>query len=242
MRELLCFIFIFISTLAFTQEKTDTTKNPLKFSGVFSLNSNGIAAIPAFSLGKPAFITYLSLKRNRFSYEPQLSYTFNLKPWVIDNWFHYRLIDKPGFELRATFDASMFFSDTKISDTVVWLGQRYATFGFTGIYKITRESSFSLIAWYDRGLDKGTLIGYYFNLVADRSDIGIGKHGLMAVNFQVFYVDYTGKNDGLFISPKISFSLRNVPYSIYFQAIQAVTSNITPFPGFRWNAGLAYSF
>jgi len=30
------------------------------------------------------------------------------------------------------------------------------------------------------------------------------------------------------------------PFSVFFQAIQALTSNISPSPGFRWNVRLAY--
>jgi hypothetical protein len=242
MRNLFCFVLIFISTSSLAQEKSDTIKHRLKFSGFFSINSNGIAAVPAFSLGKPAYIAALSLKKNRFSYEPQLSYTIDFKPWVIDNWFHYKIIGQPKFELKGDFDLSMFFSELQTSQEVVWRGQRYATFGFTGTYKIIRNTSMSLIAWYDRGLDPGTLIGYYLNLVADRSSIPIGKSIILGANLQVFYVDYTGNNDGLFISPKISSSLKHLPLSLYFQVIQAITSNVTPFPGFRWNVGLSYSF
>jgi len=242
MRKLIYVIFIFISVNAFSQEEADSTRNPLKVSGTVSLNSNGIAPIPAFSLGKPALIAALSLKKNRFSYDPQLSYGLDIRPWIIDNWLHYRVIEKPEFELKTGFDASMFFSEYKTPDEVILRGQRYATFELAGIYKMSRKSSLSFVTWYDRGLDKGTLIGYFFNLVADRSDISVGKHLLMDINVQIFYIDYTGKNDGLFISPKISSSVRNLPFSITFQAIQTVNSNISPFPKFRWNLGLAYSF
>jgi hypothetical protein len=241
MRELFCILFIFIAAHAFSKEESDTTKSPIKLSGVISLNSNGIAPIPAFSLGQPALIAGFSMKKKRFSYDPQLSYTLNFKPWIIDNWLHYRLIDKPRFVLRTGVDASMFFSEYKTPD-VVWRGQRYGTLELMGLYKISQEFSLALMYWYDRGLDKGTIRGHFFNMVIDRPDIGIGKKVLVSVNLQVFYINYTGKNDGLFLSPKLSSSVRNVPISVFFQAIQAVTSNINPFPGFRWNAGLAWPF
>jgi len=45
----------------------------------------------------------------------------------------------------------------------------------------------------------------------------------------------------LFTAGYVSASLRNVPLNIFFQAIQALDSNISPFPGFKWNLGLSYS-
>jgi hypothetical protein len=74
------------------------------------------------------------------------------------------------------------------------------------------------------------------------ADVAIGETILLSGNIQFYYLDYTGKNDGLFISPKIAASVRNIPLSLFFIATQALTSNIEPYPGFKWNAGLAYMF
>jgi hypothetical protein len=64
---------------------------------------------------------------------------------------------------------------------------------------------------------------------------------LFSADIQIFYINYIGPNDGLFFSPKISASLRNVPFAIFVQPIQALISNISPYPGFRWNLGVAYT-
>jgi hypothetical protein len=71
--------------------------------------------------------------------------------------------------------------------------------------------------------------------------MNIGKQVLLSAAVQVFYINYEGDNDGLFVSPKVSVSLRNSPFSLFFQATQGLSSNIYPFPGFRWNVGLAYT-
>ena len=241
-RFLVHLAFLFILTASWSQEKADSTKAKLEANGTISINSNGIAYIPAFSLDKPAIIATFSLAKNRFSYDPQFSYGFDLKPWIIDNWFHYKLIDRPEFELRTGINIAMFFSEYKTPDEIVWQGQRYVAFELAGTYKPSRTSSIGLMVWYDKGLDHGTITGYFINLVADRSDIGIGKHILMGVNIQTFYVDYTDYNDGLFISPKISFSSRDIPAFIFFQGIQPLISNISPAPVFQWNVGIGYSF
>jgi hypothetical protein len=241
MRISLLIIFFFFFTIAFSQQKTDSLKTKLKTTASVSLNSNGIAPIPAFSLGKPAVIASLSLTKNRFSFDPTLAYGLDFRPWILDNWLHYLLIRKPLFEFTVGFDFSSFGSMHILSDGSIWEEQRYFTSSITGVYKTSKNSTLTLAYWNDRGQDKGTLLGHYFNLVGERTGFNIGKSVLLSTALQIFYIDYTGKNDGLFVSPKISTSVKNIPFSVFFQAIQALESDISPFPGFRWNIGVGYT-
>jgi hypothetical protein len=57
----------------------------------------------------------------------------------------------------------------------------------------------------------------------------------------LFYINYNGNNDGLFISPTLSLSVRNLPAALFLQATQGIVSNIEPWPGFKWNLGVSYS-
>jgi len=96
----LAFLFIFSPT--WSQENADSTRSKkLKAEARVSINSNGIAYVPAFSLDKPAVIGTFSLIKGRFSYDPMLAYGLDLKPWIIDNWFHYLIVDRPVFEFKA---------------------------------------------------------------------------------------------------------------------------------------------
>ena len=234
--------FLLIYTLSYSAETTDNSKTKLNLTGNVSLNSNGMAPIPSFSLGKPALIATLNLQKKRFSYDPQIAYGLDMRPWIFDNWVHYRLIYKPKFELRTGVDFAMFFSEYKGQDYELLQGQQYITFEIAGVYKFSPKSSVSLMYWSDNGQDPGSIKGNFFNLVYDRTDIKIGKILLLSGNIQFFYIGYTGNNDGLFISPRISTSIRDVPIAVFLQVTQALTSNVEPYPGFRWNAGVAYMF
>ena len=192
MKLLIYLVFLFIFTISWSQDKADSSRNKLDAIGTISLNSNGIAYIPAF-------------------------------------------------ELKAGVVISAFFSEYEAPNEVIWQAQRYFAIEFTGLYTVATNSSLSLTYLYDRGQDPGTLIGHYINFGVDKSEIAIGKKGLLSTALQLFYLNYSGNNDGIFIYPKISFSVRTIPSSIYFQAIQALDSNITPFPGFKWNLGLSYT-
>ena len=240
LRKNFSLLFLFIFTATYSAEPGDSLKSKLKATAIFSLNSNGISSIPAFSLGKPAVMASVSIGKNRFSYDPTLAYGLDFKGWFIDSWLHYIFIDRPHFEFRPGFNFSTFFSDYKNQDETIHQAQRYFTIEFTGIYKFSSNSSFTVGYWNDRGQDKGTLLGHFFNLVGERSDIKLGKSVLLTVDLQIFYIDYEGDNDGLFLSPKVTASLRDKPFTIFFQPIQALESNISPFPGFRWNLGVAY--
>ncbi|MEN8229251.1 MAG: hypothetical protein ABFS38_13920 [Bacteroidota bacterium] len=241
MKLLVSLASLFIFIVSWSQEEADSSKAKLEANATISLNSNGIAYVPAFSLDKPAIIAAFTFAKNRFSYDPTLSYSLDLKPWIIDNWLHYKIVDKPAFELKAGALFSAFFSEYEAENEVIWQAQRYFAIEFTGVYLVAPNSTLSLTYLHDRGQDPGTLIGHYINLGVEKSEIAMGKKGLLSTALQLFYINYTGNSDGLFISPKISFSLRNIPSAIYFQAIQALDSNITPFPGFKWNLGLSYT-
>jgi hypothetical protein len=239
MKLIFCLLFLSIFTVSSPQDTTDKSK--LKAACTFSLNSNGISSIPSFSLGAPAIIAAPSFTKGRFVYEPVLAYDLDIQPWFIDNWIRYKIVDRPKFEFRTGLNFSMYFSDYKLPDSTILQGQRYWAAEFTGIYKPSASSFISAAYWNDRGQDPGTITGHYFALMGERSEIGIGKHLVLAANLHLFYINYDGNNDGLFISPKLTSSIRNMPFALFFHGIQAITSNISPFPGFNWNLGLSYT-
>lgn len=234
---LLCF-----SSVSFSIENNDTLTSKLKAGCTISLNSNGIASIPSFSLDKPAIMASITLAKGRFSYDPTLAYGLDLRPWFIDNWLHYRLVVKPKFDLRTGFNISTFGSKYLLDEGSIHEAQRYFAFELSGTYKLTSKSILSLSYWNDRGQEPGTIKGHFFSIVGERSDIMLGEKVSLAANVMIFYINYTGNEDGLFISPKISSYVKDLPFSLYFQGTQAIQSNIDPFPRFRWNVGLSYTF
>jgi hypothetical protein len=241
LKILFCSLFLTGLTVTCLYGQADSSRTKLKASANVSLNSNGIASIPAFSLDKPAIMASVSLVKNRFSYDPTLAYGLDLRPWFIDNWLHYILIRKPSFELTAGFNISTFGSKYSLAEGSIWEAQRYFAYSITGVYKFSVKNSLTVAYWNDRGQDEGTIKGHFFNLVGERSDMIISKSILVSASLQLFYINYDGNNDGLFLSPKVSSTLRDNPFSLFFQATQALSSNISPFPGFRWNIGISYT-
>ncbi len=242
MRLTLFLLINFMAILSFSQEKIIPSKQQLKASASVSLNTNGMAPVPAFSLDKPAIMASVLLIKNRFSYEPTLAYGFDRRPWFIDNWMHYKLIVKPAFELRAGFNPSSYFSQYALSDEYILYCQRFYTFELAGMYRFSHANSLSLLCWSDRGQETGSIKGLYFGLFWDKPCVNFCGKVEMDLSIQLYYINYTGNNDGLFISPKITSPVRKSPFSIFLQANQAIQSNITPFPKFKFNTGISYTF
>jgi hypothetical protein len=241
LRTFAIFILITISSSLSALEYQDTLKRKTNFSGTVSINSNGISSIPAFSLGEPAIIATASIG-GRFSWDPILAYGLDVRPWFIDNWLHYKIVDRTKFKLRTGVNFSMYFSDLKLPDEEILQGERYWAFEIAGFWYFSPSNNLSLMYWSDNGKDPGTISGHFISLAWDKTALRITDQLSAAVFIQLFYIGYDGNNDGFFVSPRLSASLENLPLSLYFQATQAIESNIEPYPGFKWNVGLMYSF
>jgi hypothetical protein len=242
MHHIFFLILLFPGLFAAAQEPNHEVRTKKNASLTVSLNSNGISSIPAFSLGAPAIVGTAGLSLGRLSYDPVLAYGIDMKPWYIDSWIHYLVIDRTSFRLRTGFNFSNFFSELKLPDKTILQGERFWALELAGIYNINEKTSITLMYWNDRGQDPGTISGHFLALAGDMWDIKISKQARLGLNIMAFYIGYTGKNDGFFVSPKISLSAGKSPISIFLQANQPISSNIEPSPLFEWNAGTALSF
>jgi hypothetical protein len=240
MRYVLMLLLLPLLQQAYCEDKP--VKKKAEYSASVSLNSNGIASIPAFSLGKPALIASLSVAKGRFSYDPVLAYSLNMKPWFFDSWLHYKIIDKPSFQLRTGFNFSNFFTQQDYSGEMITKGERYFAGEIAAFYRTGQYNTLSLMYWSDNGMEPGSISGHYLSFADDVVNVPAGRSVLLGASLQIFYIGYEGNNDGLFTSPKLTAGLRNVPVSVFFQATQVIFSNIEPNPGFKWNIGAGYSF
>lgn len=240
MKYLLFLLLTGISIIGLSQDTERKKKKELETKLIFSFHSNGIAPIPAFSLDKPALSVSANVRKGRFSYDPAFFYSMEMKPWFMDNWLHYRLVDRPRFEFMAGANFSAFCSGLEINGVEILKAERYFAFSLTGTYRFSPLTSLSLDYWSDNGQEKGSLRGHFTALTFTRSELRLGNSAGLNASLMLFYISYSGNNDGLFVSPTISFSIRNIPLALFFQATQAIQSNIEPWPGFKWNIGLSY--
>ncbi|HVN58665.1 MAG TPA: hypothetical protein VMT63_10230 [Bacteroidales bacterium] len=231
-----------IPLIVCSAQPADSASGKIKITASLSINSNGMNPIPAFALGKPAATASISAVAGRFSYDPGLAYGLDAKPWYIDNWFHFIIINRTHFKLRTGINFSMFFSEKSITNEKFLEGVRYWTGDLEGIFIFNPSTSVVLSYWSDNGQEHGTLTGHFVSLTGEKNSIGLGKSVKMTASVQVFMISYDGPNDGVFVSPKVSFFYRKCPLSVYSQFNQPVKTDIVPYPGFQWNIGAAYTF
>src|SRR5712671_4907165 len=97
---LLVFVLLLFAHSSFSQ-KMDSTKSISHFSGSVSVTNNGISLIPTFSLGKPATIFNLSMSKGKLSFEPELRFALEGKPWSFLFWWRYKLLKSDKFMINV---------------------------------------------------------------------------------------------------------------------------------------------
>jgi hypothetical protein len=96
MKSLFLLLLVFFQLICYSQP-ADSTKFIYHFSGNVTATNNGISLIPSFSIGKPAVISLLSIDNERFSIDPDIRYTLEVKPWSIVFNVRYKWIKNKKF-------------------------------------------------------------------------------------------------------------------------------------------------
>ncbi len=177
--RVLVFLLYNFSGLVFAQQ-TDSTQKNLTFYGAINLTNNGFSNIPSFSLGKPATIINLSVGGKRFSFEPELRFSLEGKPWSFLFWLRYKMILKPKYQMSVGIHPGFNF---RYEDAVIngiasnyIVNRRYLTEELNQNFVINKYISMSLYYMYGLGIDVGTTKNtHYLSLRAAFSNLKIGK-------------------------------------------------------------------
>src|SRR6266536_218752 len=112
-KALLFFALLNLAHFSFSQ-KTDSTKTINHFSGAVSFTNNGISMIPTFTLGKPAAIVNLSIGSKKLSFEPELKFSIEGKPWGFIFWWRYKLVNSGKFRMNVGAHPALAFSTVSL--------------------------------------------------------------------------------------------------------------------------------
>ena len=111
-------IFLFIALLVFfpmagiCQEENRRFLDD--FRGLASITHNGISLVPSFSLGDPALLFDLKFTKGRVSFEPDMRFALEGKPWSMLFWFRYKAIQNKKFSLRVGAHPALNFRTVSI--------------------------------------------------------------------------------------------------------------------------------
>src|SRR5918994_3993687 len=159
-RFLFAFMFTLLAFSALAQQADTAKKHTVNFSGNLSITNNGFSLIPAFTLGKPAVLATIYAGGKRFSFEPEVRYSLEGKPWSFISIWRYKLIkkDKLQFTLGTHLPALNFKSDSVIrngaQEETIRVRRFFPVIELTPAYIIRKDITVSIYYQYGRALEK----------------------------------------------------------------------------------------
>jgi hypothetical protein len=245
-RAFLLWILLILSFTGYGQQ-IDTTKPVTYFSGSLSLTTNGFSIIPTFSLNSPAVITQLSWRKRKFSIDPDIRLTPNLKKGSMVLWFRYYPIEKKRFSLRVGAHPAMNFQLRTITDSngnVSEISQmrRFLAWELAPSLRVSKNWTFGLYYLQGNGLQKdGPQTTHFVNLGSGITNIRFGPFVRMALYPAVYYLNLDG-DDGFYFTGTVELSHIRWPVSLSSSINQTFTSSIPGNKIFMWNLSLNYRF
>ena len=243
----ICFVLALLRTFThFSFSQNDTTKRILNFKGSISATNNGFSVIPSFALGKPATIINLAIGGKKFSFEPELRFSLEGKPWSFLFWGRYKLLKTDKFSLNIGMHPALNFRAEIVSTAngdskEVMVTRRYLAGEFSPSYQLSKNIGVGVYYLYSRGIDEGTTKNTNFvALRGNLSNIPLSKKLFLQFNPQIFYLK-TDDRDGVYFTSIMTLTKRDFPISISSIMNKAIQTNIVS-KDFDWNVSLVYSF
>ena len=144
------FWFIFalspLTHISFSQ-KSDSLRIPNNFSGAVTVTTKGISTIPNLTLGKPAAIFDMSMGKRNLTFEPQLRFALEGRPWSFLFWWRYKLVKTEKFRVSIGAHPALSFRTISL-----------VTDGVTE--KTTKSDSLSLLSQVRRYIPMSPISGY----------------------------------------------------------------------------------
>lgn len=238
-------VLILSNGLCGFSQVTDSTKLVKHFSGTASITNNGIALVPNFSLEKPAVLFILSLGGERFSFDPDIRFGLDGKPWTMLFWARYKIVTKSKFRLHTGTHLGINFKNTPIEinnvPTENSIARRYLAAELAPNYFFTKNISAGVYYLYSRGLDDGTTKNNHFlTLNANFYHLTLTKDFYLRFNPQVFYLYQDGRK-GTYTTGLVALAKNNFPLSVSYLVNKRISGNILS-KHFINSFSLIYSF
>ena len=221
------------------------TRRPVEVFGAVNVNSKGISMVPALTLGRPAAIVDLAIRKGDVSVEPQFRYGLDGRPWSFLLWGRYRAVHGPRFRLTIgghpaySFRARSTEVDGRRRDVIDV--RRYYAVEATPTWRTGRRTALGGYYLYSRGVDPEA--PPHTHLLAARgyvADVDVGAFVVQATP-QLYYL-FTNGQSGTYLSASASIGRRGSPWSVTTIVNQTILSDIAGGHASLWNVGLTYVF
>ncbi len=239
------FMISFITINA--QNGSDSTIKKLIIRGNLGITNNGISIIPTFALNKPAFNAIYSFSRGgRWSFDPDLRMTFDLRKGGAIFWLHYKMINSGKFRLNLGAHPALNFATRSVTEnTKTWNITQSRRFVATEVfphYFVNEKLIFGVYYLKGFGLQKdGPMDTHFIALNSTISNIPLFGKFKLALNPQVYYLKLD-REDGFYFSSNITLSKPQSPFALASTMNKEIKTNITGSRDFAWNLTLQYHF
>ncbi|MFD2100637.1 hypothetical protein [Flagellimonas iocasae] len=250
-KRLLCFskgthvaLLVLMSTL--TSMAQETEKHFLDdFRGTVNVTNNGISLVPSFSLGDPAVLFDLKFRKGRVSFEPDMRFALEGKPWSFLFWFRYQAIEKERFSLRVGAHPALNFRTVSVirngQTEEILESRRYVAAEVAPTFKISENVGVGMYYLYGRGFDAGVKQTNFLVLNSYFNNLYFTDQLYFNVSPQVYLL---GSDDliGYYLVGFFKLGKKDFPLSIGAILNKAIETEIVPEDDFTWNLSLTYSF
>jgi hypothetical protein len=221
----------------------DVTSSPVEVSGAVNVNTKGISLVPALTLGRPAAIFDLAVRKGDVSFEPQLRFALDGKPWSFLLWGRYRAVTTDKFRLTVGGHPAFSFKSTTTAEGGDLIEvRRYVAADVTPTWTLSPRVSTGAYYLYSHGIDRGAPPHTHF--VAARaylSNIQVFGDYVVHAAPQLYYLRTSGR-DGTYVGASASVGRRGSPWSIGTIVNQPLGSAVVGGQRFLWNVSVSYAF
>lgn len=215
------------------------------FRGTVSVTNNGFSLVPSFSLGDPALLFDLKFTKGEFSFEPDMRFALEGKPWSFLFWLRYKAIENKRFSLRIGAHPALNFRTVNVIRNGVseelLESRRYLAAEIVPNYKISEKVSVGMYYLRGQGFDEGVKTTNFLVLNSSFNNLYISEQFYFNISPQVYYLT-TDDDKGYYAVAFITLVKKDFPLSISSILNKAIDTEIVPEDDFTWNISLVYNF
>ena len=243
--QFLIYLLTFISGLQLQAQSDQEVEGSRHFSGKALLTQNGISLVPSFSLDKPAILFNLSLGGEKVTFEPDIRFSLEGKPWSMLLWLRYKAIKQNKFGLRLGIHPGYNFrtipvtSFGKNKDAIET--RRFLAGEIVPYYTFNKHFQIGIYYLYSLGFDDSQKYTHFLVFNTGINKLPIVNDIKLSLYPSVFYLQLD-KLKGTYFSSSFRLVKENFPFSVEAIINQIIDSEILPDRKFVWNVSLVYSF
>lgn len=235
---------LFVQASAALAQETPPAPPHTELSANINVTNKGISFIPTFTLGRPATIVDVIIRRQRVSFEPQIRYGLDGKPWSILFWGRYRAVNGGRFRLllgghpALSFKEEVFSTATGTTERIT--ATRYLALEAVPTVVLSRHVSVGSYYLYGHALDPAAARdNHYLTARAIVSDVPLGRGLALQVTPQLYYLNLSGQ-DGEYVSATATLSRKGSPISVGTLFSRPIRTGIAGGGDTLWNVSVNY--